>query len=393
VIASERAVAIVGAGAIGLATALELRRRAYRVHVVEAGVPPDPDASSTDISKAVRMDYGSDEFYAALAERAIAGWRSWNVVLGEAVYHEVGFLLLTGEPMREGTFEGDSFAVLSRRGRTLERLDGRAIARRFPAWAGAGYVDGYFNPTAGYARSGRTVELLASRVAASGVDLRTRTPVARLVESRSRVTGIELAGGERIDAETVVVAAGAWTPILLPHLADVLRPVAQPVVHFRPSAPQRFAAPSFPVWGADIARTGWYGFPLADGVVKIGNHGPGRIADPRAPRAVDAPTLERFRAFVRAALGDLADAPAVASRICFYCDTPDGDFWIDRDPSRPGLVVAAGGSGHAFKFAPVLGPIVADVVEGRPNADARRFAWRTPSAEHREQARHGDPTG
>ncbi len=381
-------VVVVGAGAIGLAASLELRRRGFRVHVVEAGLPPHPDASSTDISKAVRMDYGTDEFYTALGERAIAGWRAWNETLAETVYHEVGFLLLTQEPMRDGTFEGDSFAVLSRRGQPLVRLLERTIEERFPAWAAAGYVDGYFNPTAGYARSGRAIALLAAQATAAGVDLRVQLPFARLLEYGSRVTGIELAGGERLDAATVVVAAGAWTPLLLPHLADVLRPTAQPVVHFRPAKAERFEAPLFPVWGADIARTGWYGFPLIDGVVKIGNHGPGRDDDPRGPRAVDRPTLERFRAFVRDRLPDLADAPVERSRVCFYCDTPDGDFWIDRDPSRPGLVVAAGGSGHAFKFAPVLGPIVADVVEGRPNPDARRFAWRTPSAARREQARH-----
>jgi len=383
-----RSVAIVGAGAIGLATALELHRRGFRVHVVEAGVPPHPDASSTDISKAVRMDYGTDEFYTRLGERAIGAWRAWNAAFAEDVYHEVGFLLLTREPLRDGTFEGDSFAVLSRLGHRLVRLDERTIEDRFPAWARAGHVDGYFNPTAGFASSGRAVALLARQAIAVGVDLRTRAPFARLVERGSRVIGIECTGGERVDADDVVVAAGAWTPSLLPTLAGVLHATAQPVVHFRPLAPERFLAPSFPVWGADIARTGWYGFPLTEHVVKIGNHGPGRRADPSGPRAVDSATIDRFREFVRTTLPDLADAPVVASRICFYCDTPDGDFWIDRDPDRPGLVVAAGGSGHAFKFAPVLGPIVADVVEGRPNEDARRFAWRTPSAAQREQARH-----
>ena len=60
----------------------------------------------------------------------------------------------------------------------------------------------------------------------------------------------------------------------------------------------------------------------------------------------------------------LADAPIVHRRMCLYCDTFDGDFWIDHDPERPGLVVAAGDSGHGFKFAPILGALIADVVEG-----------------------------
>jgi sarcosine oxidase/L-pipecolate oxidase len=62
-----------------------------------------------------------------------------------------------------------------------------------------------------------------------------------------------------------------------------------------------------------------------------------------------------------------------------YCDSFDGDFLIDRDPLREGLVVASGGSGHGFKFTPVIGAIVADAVEGRPNRWGHRFRWRSPS--------------
>ncbi|MCA1595892.1 MAG: sarcosine oxidase, partial [Chloroflexi bacterium] len=66
----------------------------------------------------------------------------------------------------------------------------------------------------------------------------------------------------------------------------------------------------------------------------------------------------------------------VYTRVCLYTDTWDGHFWIAPDPDRPGLVVATGGSGHAFKFAPVLGEIIADAVEGHENASLDRFRWR-----------------
>jgi glycine/D-amino acid oxidase-like deaminating enzyme len=97
--------------------------------------------------------------------------------------------------------------------------------------------------------------------------------------------------------------------------------------------------------------------------------------------------IERCRAFLAASLPALADAALVGSRLCLYCDTRDGDFWIDRHPEREGLIVAAGGSGHAFKFAPVLGEIVADVVEGRSDRGHGRFAWREQANPGREQAR------
>ncbi len=109
---------------------------------------------------------------------------------------------------------------------------------------------------------------------------------------------------------------------------------------------------------------------------------------PDGPREVTAEDEARFRAFLRDSLPGLADAPIIGRRLCLYCDTWDGNFWIDRDPDRPGLVVASGGSGHAFKFGPMLGPIIADVVERKPNRYAARFAWRTRGASTAEDARH-----
>jgi glycine/D-amino acid oxidase-like deaminating enzyme len=97
---------------------------------------------------------------------------------------------------------------------------------------------------------------------------------------------------------------------------------------------------------------------------------------PDDPRTIAPDDEEKFREFLRGTFPRLAGAPLVGSRLCLYCDSWDGNFYIDHDPDRPGLVVAAGGSGHGFKFAPVLGAIIADVVERRANPFASRFAWR-----------------
>lgn len=80
-----------------------------------------------------------------------------------------------------------------------------------------------------------------------------------------------------------------------------------------------------------------------------------------------------------------------AGTFCFYCDTPDGDFLIDRVPGHPALFVASGGSGHAFKFAPVLGDIIADVVEGNLERQTARFRWRAART-GREAARGRSPS-
>ena len=175
---------------------------------------------------------------------------------------------------------------------------------------------------------------------------------------------------------------------MLPQLTDVMWTTGQPVVHVDAGSDPRWRAPLFPVWAADIARTGWYGFPaLSNGALKIGHHGSGHPADPDGARAIPAGHEPRVRDFLRGHLPALADAPIRESRLCLYCDTFDGDFWIDHDPDRPGLIVAAGDSGHGFKFAPILGALIADVVERRPNGWAPRFRWRSRGPDRREAAR------
>jgi sarcosine oxidase len=380
---------VVGAGVFGVSAAIELKHRGGPVTLLDPGPVPRDVAASTDITKAVRMDYGRDELYMRMAEDSLEGWDRWNARWGEPLYHEDGFLFLSSVPMEPGGFEHDSFVLLRKRGHRPERLDAAAIAARHPDWAPGRYVDGYFNPRAGWAESGRVVERLAAEARSAGVEIVEGTGFARLLDEGSRVRGVETSDGRAIEADVVIVAAGAWTPFLLPHLVDVMEVVGQPVLHFGPSDPARFRPPRFRPFAADLQAKGWYGFPATRaGIVKIAHHGRGIPIHPDAPRVVGPEHEPRFRAFLNDAIPPLADAPLVGSRLCLYCDTWDGNFWIDHDPDREGLVVASGGSGHGFKFAPVLGAVIADVVERRENPYAPRFAWRARGAISTEHARH-----
>jgi glycine/D-amino acid oxidase-like deaminating enzyme len=385
---SKRSILIVGAGEFGLTAALELLRRTWAVTVIDPGPIPRDSAASTDISKVVRMDYGADEQHTALGEAAITGWHLWNRQWGASLYHEDGFLVLARGAMQPGGFEHESFSKLAARGHKLERLNAAALRRRFPAWTAEIYPDGYFNPRGGWAESGNVIARLAAQARVDGVAVREGVAFQRLIESGSRVTGVVTAAGEELRADFVLVAAGAWTPTLLPHLSPFMWATGQSVVHLHVANPREWQAPRFPVWAADIARTGWYGFPaLDDGRLKVANHGPGRRVHPDEPRVVLESDIARFREFLRDSLPALADAPIVGTRLCLYCDTFDGNFWIDHAPARPGLVVATGDSGHAFKFAPVLGGLIADAVEHKPNPFLARYAWREQKFKAAESAR------
>lgn len=378
---------IVGAGIFGCAAALELSKRGHGVTLIDPGPLPNPDASSTDISKMVRLDYGADVFYTELMEEALRRWRALNAQLSRPLFHETGFLVLERQPLEAGSFGGESLRVLAERGHVVERLDAGALEARFEAWDASDYPDGYFNPQGGWAESGAVTSWFAEAARAEGAELRLGHAVASLVGSDRRVTGVTLSDGAVVTADAVVVAAGAYTPWLLPELAGVMRVVAQPVLHFTPPDVASFLPPRFVPWAADIATTGYYGFSAnADGIVKVANHGPGVPVEPGSEPRVAADAEETFRRFLARAIPGLADAPLSGSRLCRYCDSVDGDFWICRHPEREGLVVAAGGSGHGFKFAPVLGEIIADAVDGR--APHARFGWRDVSERRFEEARH-----
>ena len=376
-------IVIVGAGEFGLTSALELRARGWNVTVLDQGSVPNPEAASTDLNKVVRSDYGADVIYTEMGEAAIAGWHRWNEDFGTKLYHEDGFLVMTTEAMKPGGFEHDSFVFQTARGHTLRCRRSEDLRREHPLWNAERYVDGYLNPVGGWAESGRTIAVLAEHARTLGVAIVEHAAFAVLLDH-----GVRTRDGRQWRGDIVLMATGAWTPALLPHLHDVMWSTGQTVMQFKPADPARYRTPSFPVWAADIGRTGWYGFPAnADGIVKVANHGVGVRVNAMEPRVIPANAEQVFRHFLRETFPALADAPLVASRLCLYCDTFDGDFWIDHDPMHAGLVVAAGDSGHAFKFAPVLGGIIADVVEGKANRWAARFRSRARRAPAKEGAR------
>ncbi len=377
-------VLVLGAGIFGVTAARELHDRGYRVRLIDAGTVPNPLAASTDISKVCRLEYGSDGARMADMEHARAGWIEWNAAFGEELFCETGVLIATAAAMEFGGFEAESWAMLRERGHTPERVRSEDWGRRFPAWRAGCFRDGFFHAKGGFARSARTVEVLVRELRRRGVDVQENRPIARLLQCDGRTVGAVDASGAELRADAVVLAAGSWTQKLCADLAPSLQATAHPIFHLRPRDPELFQADRFPVFTADIARTGFYGFPLERGVVKLALHAGGILLDrqsaaPEPAGEVLAAQVDTLRGFLAENLPALADAELVATRLCPYSETRDADFWISRSPGDEGLCVAAGGSGHAFKFAPLLGAWIADALEGRGNSGSARIRWRSDS--------------
>ena len=147
--AAGQRILIVGGGIMGVTAALELRRRQANVTLIDPGPLPHPEASSTDISKMVRMDYGSDALYTEWMEEAFPRWRAWNERWGEALYHEDGFVIMAREEMRPGGFEYDSYRLLQERGYAAGAVGCGVAGGAFPGLEG-GELCGWLLQRAGW---------------------------------------------------------------------------------------------------------------------------------------------------------------------------------------------------------------------------------------------------
>lgn len=372
---------IIGGGIFGLSTALELAQRKYRVAILNPDTLPHHLAASTDISKIVRMEYGTDQEYFRMAEQCMEKWHAWNELFGEELYHEVGLLMLCQDKLESEhqQFEYSSVQQLQYHGYATDILDAQALLRRFPVVNAATYEEAHFNPRAGWVESGKVIERLAAHVRSLGVEIYEGQTAEHIVVENGQLQAVKTREGRSFSCGHAIVAAGANTPYLLPELQPYIKATGHPVFWLKPKDPKLFRSPQLAVFTADIANTGWYGFPLhpKQGVVKIAKHTDGLVLHPdRDDRQIRDEEVADMRDFAKKSFPALIDAPLVYTRRCLYTDTLDGHFWIDQHPEIKGLSVSTGGSGHGMKMGPVIGEMTADMAEGKEHEFSARYRWR-----------------
>jgi len=177
----------------------------------------------------------------------------------------------------------------------------------------------------------------------------------------------------------LIISAGAWVQGLLPGMSLPFRIERQVLHWFEPSRDaDAFTPQRCPIhlWQFDGDRY-FYGFPDMGAGVKMAFHHAGETTTVEGVRRdVANHEVEAVRAAARRFL-PAADGHHRASVVCLYTNTPDEHFWIDRHPGHANVLVASPCSGHGFKFAPVIGEILADLVERRhPGFDLSLFRWR-----------------
>lgn len=366
-------IGVVGAGVFGLAAAIELATRGHQISVFDQGVVPYPNATSTDVSKAIRRTWyaGDNQTYVELVERSAPQWRDWEKGSGQSFYHQTGGLNVTtrfgpGEPLTE------SVEFLRDRGADITVMSADEACGRFPQFRFADDEVCVHDRWSGYIESGRAVNVMADVARSTGVHVHENTPVKEIEEGNSLVTMHFNIGSVEVDL--VVVAVGAWVGQLLPELGEKVWVTRQEMLLIEPRQPEMFAHGIFPVWGVDPDGEGWYGFPLLrEGYVKIAKEPLGDTVDPNIDRTGTKEFAEQALAFLRDRIPEMAHGTVVEGRSCLYTVTPDDHFMIDRVPGRERVFVAGGGSGHGFKFGGSIGPVIADVVEDTHNPLGDRF--------------------
>ncbi|MBK6940397.1 MAG: FAD-dependent oxidoreductase [Planctomycetes bacterium] len=343
-------IAIIGAGVFGLASALELARRGHRVELFEADAIPAERAASNDVSKALRRTYGPmTKRYGPLAVQARDAWRALERATGTTIYRETGYVGLSTH-LAPGSFEQDSLDALARSADPPRRVDVAIAATLLPNFDLTGVDGAIHDVIAGWLDPIAALEALAHRARAHGATLHTHTRIASV---------------EALDADAVVIAAGAWVARLAPALRMNVTPSLQVELLFRARAGAN-APRQWPFWSFDLATKGFYGFPESpEGLFKVACHRPGRTVDPDGSREAPPEDVETIATFVSERIPFLERHPTQV-RTCLYTMSEDGDFVFDRIEGPRPIVVAGCGSGHAFKFGPKLGEFAADAIEGKP---------------------------
>jgi sarcosine oxidase len=356
-------IAVIGLGAMGSASLYAAAKRGLRVLGLERYEPGHVRSSSFGESRLIRLAYFEDPSYVPLVREAYERWRDLEAVSGENI------LMITGAI--EAGFPGAPLVVDSWRSSIehnlrSERLTARQANARFPAFDLPDDWDVIFQRDAGALLPEKAIRVFVAGAKAHGATVRLNTRVIAVEPVNGKVQ-IVLEGGERIEVGSAVVSAGAWIGDLLPDVAADLRLTRQPVMWFQPLNPALVRADRMAAFLFQTRADLIYGLPDVCGTgVKAALHGSGGpLSSAEQDRSVvSGAEVEHLqgmlRRYVPAAAGTL-----VNSSVCIYTRAADGHFLVGLHPRAPQIVIASPCSGHGFKFASVMGEVLADLAIDR----------------------------
>ena len=361
---------VVGVGAMGSSTTYHLARRGQRVLGLEQFDIPNDLGSSHGGTRIIRMAYPEGAGYVPLLRRAYHLWRDLETRSGERLLFVTG-CVDAGAP-DSATVRG-SLETCRLFGLEHTVFDGDSLRNRLPGYLLPAGMTAVLQPDGGFLLPERCIVNYTRAAEALGAEIHTR----------ERVTGWDASSGgvevrterESYRARTLLITAGPWASQLCPVLRQLAVPERQVVLWAQPLRPELFQPEAFPVFNLEAPEGRFYGCPVY-GVpgFKIGKyHHRYENVDPESvDRKIHPEDEAVLREGIRRYFPD-ADGPALAMKTCLFTNSPDEHFILDAHPDAENVYIAAGFSGHGFKFASVVGEIMAKMARDGGVNDANQL--------------------
>ncbi len=357
---------VVGLGAMGSATVYHLAKRGQNVLGIDMFRPGHDQGSSHGFHRMIRQSSFQVDGYVPLAERAFALWHELEEESGQTLLTITGEVWLLHEDGNPGYRAGVKSSLA--RGFRVE-LGAEELAERFPGCRLHEGMIALYEADAGY--------LQCETGIITHVDLARRHGAT--IHLEEEVTGWEAAGdGVRVEtsqgayrADRLVITTGPWAAELLADLHFPLQVQRTVNGYFQPTRPEWWSvergAPDFLL---DVPEGSLYGMPAVGDIgVKIGRSGGGETTARTIRRTIDDAEIDLLRQTLDRYLPG-ASGPELRRITCMCTYTPDRDFIVDRHPDHPQVLFGCGFSGRGYKFAPVVGEMLADLaVDGQTRHD------------------------
>lgn len=373
--------AVLGLGAMGAFACLELARRGLSVIGLDQFTPPHDRGSHSGDTRVFRVVYAEHPEYVPLAQRAGQLWDRLGEEAGTVFLHRTGMINLGPEdsPLIAGIQSS-----AAKYGLKIEELPEEEIRLRFPAFHPEPGSKALFEPGAGWVDVNGCLRFALDRAAHAGAELRMEARVESCRRDGEDFVISTTSG--TIVARRLIVAAGAWSGRMLASLDLPLKVLRKVLVWVKPLHPSLFEPGVFPVFAS--AEEFFYGFPnIQEEGVKLAIHWSRELTpptdidvpQPEVEITEIQPVLEKAAQLLPSLAGPLPGAldRVIRAKTCLYTMTPDEHFIIDRHPHWENVYIAAGFSGHGFKFAPAIGEILAGLVlDGKASLPIDLFSLR-----------------
>ena len=343
---------------MGSAAAYEFARRGRRVLALDQFDVPNALGASVGVTRIIRLAYSEHPKYVPLLRRSYELWRDLESVADEQL------LFITGG-IDAGDESSDTItgSLHSCREHALPHdvMSASDVSRRFPGYRLPSHMVAVYQPDGGFLMSERCVVAHVNAALAHGAEVHARECMRDWDATSGQV--VVTTDRARYEAGTLVLTAGPWTSKSVTRLAPFVFAERQVLLWTQPRTPEHFQPARFPIFNMEASEGRFYGFPV--------HHVPGFKIGKYHHRheSVDADSVDRdchpedeavLREGIRRYFPD-ADGPTLAMKVCMFANTPDNHFVIDHHPEADNVIIAAGFSGHGFKFCGVVGEIAVDL--------------------------------